>query len=460
VTAVVFLSQTEADLVFQGRLEEPGFRPHPRSRDYDEPDEYEYEYDGDNDLAPSESGEIVDSFEHIARALHWKRYTYERALLASPSRPDVGGALLGIAVAAGGPRIGRRGVRRVAVGPWRAFSEPVPLTDISSDLASAAAGTFARILAEGHSRPLPPGLSAAMNDVLRRRVPNYELLSASLPNRPVPKIPVGVHLANLDANLTALRLFTRSWHSLTPVAAPAVSDFAIQIELATQGNENDYITDDTAEFLGWNRSNISRQGWWEFRKGDMRLHLKNINVSNAENHTGADLVYVRREPETVVFVQYKLLSRLEQSGEPIFRPDRRLESQIDRMLSFSPTFTDRGPDEVEARLGGDFAFVKFILPTNAPMSTQERAEGRYLPADAVRRMLMNPDRGPKGGQLHYVYRRRHIDGETFARLVRDRWIGSIGGVTELLMQILGIQPSEHRAPLTLAVEERLPGSAV
>jgi hypothetical protein len=247
-------------------------------------------------------------------------------------------------------------------------------------------------------------------------------------------------------------LFSRSWRNLTPVISPEPSTFAISIELATRGSEDDYITDDTTGFLDWDRSLQSRQGWWEFRKGDRRLHLKNINVSTAESRTGADLVYVSRDPDTVVLVQYKLLERLA-DGEPIFRHEGRLAGQIARMLSFSPDQPDRSMDEAEARLGVDFAFVKFILPAAAPYLVQDLPEGRYLPADAVRRMLANPDRGPGDGRVHFVYRRRYIDGESFSQLVRDRWVGSTGEATNLLLNIFGVQPSEQRVPLTIAVEE-------
>jgi hypothetical protein len=454
VTAVVFLSQTEADLVSQGRLEEPGFRPHPRSRDY-----YHENLDEDDDLDDlwseelSPQAEVTEPLEQIARAHHWPRYSYERALLVLLGRGEDGGAFLGVAVAAGGPRTRRRGTRRLFLGPWRLFPRSVSLDAVLGDLTAASARTFNRVLREGHSRPLPPGLSAALNEILRQRVAGYDELLRSLPRRPLPSLHGIDRPANLDANLTALRLFSRHWRRLEPVEASPPSDFAISIELATRGSENDYIADDAAEFLGWDRSLMSRQGWWEFRSGNMRLHLKNINVSNAENRTGADLVYVRREPDTVVLVQYKLLEILERGGDPIFRPDGRLPDQIARMLAFSPTSIERGADEDDARLGGDFAFVKFIPPTGK-VGLDQRPEGRYFPADAVRRMLATPDFGPRGGRVHFVYRRRYIDGETFARLVRDRWIGSTGNVTELLLSILGIRPQD-RDPLTLAVEERL-----
>lgn len=46
---------------------------------------------------------------------------------------------------------------------------------------------------------------------------------------------------------------------------------------------------------------------------------------------------------------------------------------------------------------------------------------------------------------------RHISPETFARLVRDTWVGSTGDATVLLRQVLGIRDTD--ADLVLAVDE-------
>jgi hypothetical protein len=461
VTAIVFLSPTEANLVRQGRLDEPSFRPHPSSKEwfFGDPDDYETEIgeeaEGAEDGGDGKS-QPVDHLEQPSMAHHWKRHPYDRALLLAHSFISNDPSIIGVSVAAGGPRSGRRnGVRRLLIGPWALLDEPVRFSEVIEGIPARAAVDMRRILGDGNSRPLPEALSVAVNDFLRTRIANYDQLLTSLPDRPAPIMQRLENPAVVDANLTALRLFSRNWRSLEPVAAGPPSGFAISIELAAKGNENDYITDDSTYFLDWDRSRMSRLGWWEFRKGDRRLHLKNINVSPAENTTGADLVYVRRDPDAVVLVQYKLLELLKRGGEAVFRPDGRLKNQIDRMLSFCPTSVERGVGEENARVGGDFGFVKFIVPVDGDSSILDSPPGRYYPADAVRRMLENPDTGPHGGSVHYVYQRRHLDSETFSKLVRDRWIGSTGPVTDLLMEILGLRPREERQPITLAIEEFL-----
>ena len=67
-------------------------------------------------------------------------------------------------------------------------------------------------------------------------------------------------------------------------------------------------------------------------------------------------------------------------------------------------------------------------------------------------MLDAPATGPAGGVVHRVSDWRSIDGEVFARLTRDRWVGSRGDVTAELLGILGLTP--QRDPIVLAVEER------
>lgn len=121
------------------------------------------------------------------------------------------------------------------------------------------------------------------------------------------------------------------------------------------------------------------------------------------------------------------------------------------MLSYCPPEVGRGGPEGAARVGTDFAFVKFLAPSPPPRDPGH-PEGRYLPAEAAARMLAKPDNGPGGGKVHYVLRRRFLDGETFARLVRDRWVGSTGDVTGIVTGILGLRPSADRTPLTIAVE--------
>jgi hypothetical protein len=74
-----------------------------------------------------------------------------------------------------------------------------------------------------------------------------------------------------------------------------------------------------------------------------------------------------------------------------------------------------------------------------------------MPSEFVRRVLLTPDEGPQGGAVHFVAEHRHITPDTFARLVRDSWVGSTDEATALLRRIFGIRDPDSDS--VLAVDE-------
>jgi len=135
-----------------------------------------------------------------------------------------------------------------------------------------------------------------------------------------------------------------------------------------------------------------------------------------------------------------------------FRDDGRLGKQVQQMLTFStpPVSSPGGGDDY--RLSVDIGFVKFVEPSQPSRSGEVLAlpNGRYHPAEGVLRMLGKPSAGTRGGPVFRVAEWRSLDGETFAKLMRDQWIGSTATATDRLLSILGLAPRSH---LCLAVEE-------
>jgi hypothetical protein len=256
-----------------------------------------------------------------------------------------------------------------------------------------------------------------------------------------------------EAPAAALHFFSQTPKRLEPLRDPTPSPWALEVEDLVGAIEDDYVTDDAGAFPGWDRSEYSRGGWWEFHQEGRRLLVKNINVSPQEAATGADLVYVRRSPDAFVLVQYKMLEVLA-DGRVVFRPDGRLGDQVKRMLA--PEASPRGtvdPDDVdEYRLGDGFSFVKFVSGSAPTRSVPgEITPGFYLPSEFARRVLAAPGRGPHGGVVHFIQDHRHFTSGTFAKLVRDRWVGSTGDVSTLLRGIFRLPESAAR--LTIAVDE-------
>ena len=104
------------------------------------------------------------------------------------------------------------------------------------------------------------------------------------------------------------------------------------------------------------------------------------------------------------------------------------------------------------RLGQGFSFVKFVLPAAArPERPGELMPGFYFPCEYARRVLIRPDIGPQGGSVYFISDHRHLMPETFARLVRDSWVGSTGDATALLREVFNLRDSD--ADLVLAVDE-------
>lgn len=436
-------------MVEQGSVPEPSWRPYPGS-DLDRAET-------DDEIATARDARRARGrLPQSVRAHHWKRYTQSAALLVAGEGATT--SFVGAANVGGGRRSSLPGVRNLEIGPW-GVTEPVSVRSVLDTMPDRPRQHLERILNDGVTRLLPPVTEAALVAALASSA--SELLQAlrSLPPLVFARRRPTENLAQLDANQTALRLFTAGWHSLQPVDEPEdPPSLALELELTVRGSENDYIMDDATKFLDWDSTGRTVQGWFEFREGYRRLHVKNINVSPAETITGADLVYVSRDPDTIVLVQYKLLETYQKSGDDYFRDDGRLLKQVNKMIDLAGSSVERGADENECRVGPDFGFVKFIKPANrATMRVDEMPEGRYHPVDAVRRMMGNPDLGPNQGQVFYVARRRSIDGQTFATLVRDRWVGSTQNATTVLLSVLGVAPSSGQ--VTLAVDETSPSPA-
>ncbi len=396
---------------------------------------------------------------------YWRSRTQARVLLVASDSGVM--SAVGVGNCLTQARRGWAGSAVVKLTDRIPFPEPVPLATIVEATAPTMRHVVQRMFNQEESRVIPARSLQAIVDALRQSVPEVDQIIAGLP--PFPRrrqIPLD-RLARRDASQTALRLFDPGWRNLVPVPTPPPpTPLALQLESVASvlqptrsPRENDAITADTAGFLDWDAAGHAFNGWFLFRSGERQLLVKNINFQPEEPKTGADLVYIRSEPNSVVLVQYKMLQSDKDSYEYYFRDDGRLSGQVNVMLKFSEMHAEimeidpsrsTAPDEY--RISPDIGFVKFVEPVQPSQNGAQMSlpSGRYHPARGVLRMLANPTMGPGGGERHVVNQWRSLDGETFAKLVRDQWVGSIGDVTEELFEILGLEPG---GPVYLAVEE-------
>lgn len=440
----------EMEIVMRGALADPGYTPFPagrRSR-YEREEEERADREG-REPEPYPDTTATD-FERLLSAEHWSRYSLQLALLVGDG-PRLGSSSKVFAMArAEGSHRGRvSGTRVVRIGPWKPLHEPVDLEALIEAVAPARR-RYLRELLRGMARPLPPATGAALSAALRSLVPALDDVTRGLTDPTPPRRRVHERFERRDANATALSFLTPRWRALRPVAGVAPPALAEALERGiAERSENDFITDDSAVFPGWEAGARPTGGWWTFQHGDQLMWIKNINVSSAEAATGADLVYVRAEPRAIVLVQYKLISRTAQ-GAAIVRPDSRFRSQLDRLISLK---SDAPPPGVRSdyRLAEEFAFFKFVDPQGKRGTGEdELTPGRYLPARYVQQWLASQPAGPRGGTRLDLDDERSLDPSVFAGLVRGCWVGSRGDITQLL-EMVTRAPS---ADLTLAVSQQ------
>jgi hypothetical protein len=202
---------------------------------------------------------------------------------------------------------------------------------------------------------------------------------------------------------------------------------------------------------GWERSRRTDRGWWEFRSGDRRLRIKNIDATNYEAKSGADLVYLRRNPDALVLVQYKMLTP-GKDGRFEYVEDLRLRGQLERMQSICRSSASISPTCDTYRLGHGASFVKFVEPPSGPQHLDELPTGYYLPSEYA--LVLFPQRSP-GSPRNRVKAPldRYLDSETFVRLIRDVWVGTLSDATDRLTAFLGVVGGAGSADLVFAYED-------
>ncbi|SIF22457.1 Uncharacterised protein [Mycobacteroides abscessus subsp. abscessus] len=453
------LTPEEAELVMHGGIEDPRYRPFPASR-ADRLSEARADPYYDEELNVDALAEDVESSRHkqqrfvrSSASKHWNRHAASDVLLLTHT--DQTYQIVAIAAIAGGTRLGREtGVRRVTVGPWRAVSPPITFDDLLVNLPSASR-RYVMGLLDGPARPFPPKAGADIRHRLTELNPDYQPLS-SQPHLLARRRSTEYDLQRRDRNATALKMFgIHQWISAEPSPGTQTEEAdAIYAAFASSSAiEADYITDDAAVFPSWDRSPQSQMGWWEFRSKNRRLLIKNVNASPTETATGADLVYVRRDPDAVVLVQYKVLEQLQTSGRFVYRPDERLRSQVERLRRLETKGRPIATDADTYRIGHGFSFVKFVTPypKYAP-PPDTLTDGYYMPTEIVEHLLRNPDKGQRGGKLLSMDKHRYIDPTTFVKLVQDSWIGSHTEASKLLLDLMGLKDRGERNPATIAVD--------
>ncbi|HWN72703.1 MAG TPA: hypothetical protein VNN15_02720 [Solirubrobacterales bacterium] len=219
--------------------------------------------------------------------------------------------------------------------------------------------------------------------------------------------------------------------------------------------ENTAIAYDAMRFLDFDRID-SPSGVASFTRGQEQLVVININAQPLETTTGADLIYVNERLDSIVLVQYKTMKREgSKDGEAVYRPDRRLEGQLERMEKIPVLDSDGSPEQY--RLHPGCAYLKLCSPvTTLSGEANQLVSGMYIPIDYWRALSSSPQvEGPRGGKA-FSYRTvsRHISNELFINLVRGAWIGTRGQASINLTDEIAAALKSGRS-VTVAAQRQL-----
>ncbi|GHT79680.1 hypothetical protein FACS1894104_4770 [Actinomycetota bacterium] len=451
---LVVLQPEEIELTTRGKIDDPN---HVSYNDY-------HNYGSTSTDIVNLNATPLFQFARLAGTKWWGSESYSATLILGVLNNEY--TIIAIGAVASGTKpasLNGRGVRNVSIDIYYLLEHSIPLKYLTAEFSTRDKNKLDKIL-HGFIRTLPPALLEVTTEAIRKKYPpllsSLDIVNSTVSKRLRQRLAKIGHPVLLEqASSSALRFFSPNWNKLNPESKTNLSDFAVNIEsrlvTSVSAIESDVISDDSNRFLDWERSDTSLKGWWEFHDEERRLLIKNINASPEEIKTGADLVYIRRNPDAVILVQYKLLEKL-QNGTLLFRPEDRLSKQISKMLKFESMQTgDIQSDDPDLyRLGTGFTFVKFIDPSiYKPNNSKELAPGYYIPSELARRIFLNSDQGPNGGEVFYIAEKRYIGSDVFARLVRECMVGSVGDVTSALNELFGIVEFDN--DITLAVDEKM-----
>lgn len=211
--------------------------------------------------------------------------------------------------------------------------------------------------------------------------------------------------------------------------------------------EDQIVVHDTQVFSDWvGVPHIVSGAWFEQPGTGRRLRTFLANKLPLERQTGADIVYYMEDFESFVLVQYKRCIR--ESQRLLYRPDDQHDREVDRLRKLQAASVNDLPADLKShRIGGPFCFLKLCTPEQ-PL-TADMAHGKYFDLHGFQLSL---ETGPKRGRrLIYDNAERYLNNTNFIDLVSQGWIGSSGGGSEKVMQVVEAALNNDRSVLLASV---------
>lgn len=198
-----------------------------------------------------------------------------------------------------------------------------------------------------------------------------------------------------------------------------------------------------------------------FEQGRRRLEVIYANRNALEKTLGVDLIYFNDTYNSFVLVQYKLM--YESGNEYIYRPDKQLSKELERMEHVHKLY----PVDAEItsgdeyRLSDDPFLLKLVPNRGLSPSSGDLIKGMYLPRPYVKFLLgPNGPVGPQGGQvISYQNAPRYLSNTEFSRNVNAGRIGSCGNMSSAIHKIVRSYFETGRAVI-VARESQQEGSEI
>jgi len=263
----------------------------------------------------------------------------------------------------------------------------------------------------------------------------------------LPKRNVNARALQIDALRLALKAF-----GATDTLAVERKLYSSETALAgVHLHEDAVIEHDAREIDDWTLEQSKATGWARFIKGSGRdvLEVFTANKRPLEELFGVDLIYLNKNRESLVMVQYKMLEgartvvRQEdaefEEKEWSVHVDEQFKSELVRMTKF-----DKDADSnSDYRLNPTSFFFKLVK-----RDAETKSAGIILSREHLQFLIDSGTLdGPKGG-LKIGFRQlngHYIRSSGFVELIRSGYIGSRGATTKHLKQLVDLTLSEGRA---------------
>lgn len=279
---------------------------------------------------------------------------------------------------------------------------------------------------------LSPKLSEHLVEKLAEIESNRGAMRSAIASLSAPKHFRGMDALQEDAVHTALRAFGLS--SGDPAKSLELSKGSDTALARINIMEDSVIEHDARSFPEYELVDSNVTGRAVFEKGNERLEVFTANRRSLEKVLGVDLIYLNETRENIVMVQYKMLEpdeRKEGNKDWIFRPDAKLESEIERMKKFSK---DHPLGDHEYRLNPQVYYLKFVKRNGALSNA-----GIVIPVDHFEKLRNDPSCKGKRGAVRISFESlagRYLRQGPFLNLISAGYIGATAKTTSYLKELV------------------------